>query len=49
MLRKIKDESVIGGDKETTPIGILLFERIHITDNPAVARYFKGKVGYSVK
>ncbi len=46
---KIKDNSVIGGDKVSTPyFGELIFERIHITDDKEIADYFRKKCRYTV-
>ena len=45
---RIKDNTVIGGDKVVTPFGELLFERIFVTDNADIADYFKSHIGYTV-
>ena len=45
---KIKDNMVIGGDKDVTPFGNLIFERIHITNDSRIADYFRNKTGYTV-
>ena len=44
----IKDEGVIGGDKVCTPFGELIFKRVHETDDPKIADYFRNKTGWSV-
>lgn len=45
---KIKDNSVIGGDKVITPFGELTFERTYETDDSRIANYFRDKIGYTV-
>lgn len=45
---KIKDNTVVGGDKVVTPYGTLIFERVHYTDDSVIADYFKNKVGKTV-
>ena len=45
---KITDNLVIGGDKVCTPFGELTFKRVHETNDPKIANYFRNKIGYTV-
>lgn len=43
MKYEIRDLTVIGGDKESTPLGVVEFKRIHVTEDEKIAQYFKNK------
>lgn len=45
---RIEDTTVIGGNKVVTPFGELSFMRIHETEDPKVADYFRDRIGFTV-